>query len=177
MGCGNCGGTLSITPDTTLAEILDVYPELEMQLNELLPKFGQLKSEPVRARMAQSLTVERAAQASQVAVPETVIALRKAAGLPEQVEVSTADLTSAPSWVKAGEIMETLDARPMLAAGQHPRGMVLDAVTRLAAGKVFLLITPFVPGPLIDVARSQGAATWTRQGERGRFETYFGLEN
>lgn len=177
MGCTHCGGTVSITPETTLAEILDAYPELESRLNDLLPKFGQLKSEPVRARMAQSLTLERAAQASSVGVPDAVITLRRAAGLPEQVDVSLADISSAPDWVKAGAVQETLDARPMLAAGEHPRGMVLEAVGKLSAGNVFLLITPFVPGPLIEAAREAGAATWTRQGERGRFETYFGIEN
>ncbi len=83
-------------------------------------------------------------------------------------------MANAPDWVRSGTIVDTLDARPMLAQGQHPKGLVLQELQGLKAGQVYLLITPFVPGPLIELGKSLECQTWTRQAESGRFETYFG---
>jgi Uncharacterized conserved protein (DUF2249) len=62
----------------------------------------------------------------------------------------------------------------MLAQGQHPKEMILKETANLTHGELFVLVTPFVPAPLIEIARAQGIQTWTRQGERGVVETYFG---
>ena len=116
-------------------------------------------------------TLEQAATSSGLRVPDFVSKLRKAAGLAD--ESGAANLPGMPLWVNEGKIKRTLDARPMLSQGQHPKQLVIDEVGSLQEGEIFGLVTPFVPGPLIELARSMGSQTWTRQGEKGNVETYF----
>jgi hypothetical protein len=164
-----------ISPDATVGDLLEAYPALESVVTELFPSFAKLRTPEVRTAVARSLTLEQAAVASNVSLPEAVRRLRQAAGFAESVEASaTGKPANAPAWVKAGTVSQTIDARPMLAQGQHPKSLVIEALSTLQSGQVLLLIVPFVPGPLIELGRSQGFETWTRQGEPGRFETYFG---
>jgi hypothetical protein len=163
---------LPIAPDTKLDALLEAYPELEPQLIELIPSLKSLKTPALRKIVISSTTLEQAVSGANVALPDVVFKLRRAAGLPEETETKTGP--GAPPWVNAGQIVKTLDARPMMSQGQHPKEIVLQEVSALTEGQIFLLITPFVPGPLIEIARSQNCKTWTHQTESGRFETYFG---
>lgn len=76
-----------------------------------------------------------------------------------------------PDWVK--EPVQTLDARPMLAAGEHPLSKVMAGLATLGAGEVYLLVTPFPPAPLVDVAKGQGYAAWTDPSDPAAVKTYF----
>lgn len=164
--------TLTIEPAMTIEALLGGYPELEPVLGDLLPKFGKLKAGFFRDTIARTTTLEQAASASRVRLPDLINKLRKIAGVPE--ESGNANLPGMPLWVSQSTTKNTLDARPMLAQGEHPKGLVLAELAGLEDGETFVLITPFVPGPLIEIARSQGFQTWTKQGERGVVETWFG---
>jgi hypothetical protein len=162
----------AIAPDAKLAAVLESYPLLESVVAELIPDFGKLAGASLRLIAARTLTLEQAAASANIPAPQFIIQLRKAAGMPETS--AQVNLSNAPDWVKNAQIAETLDARPMLAQGQHPKAIVEQKFSALQTGQVFLLITPFVPGPLIELGRANRLLTWTRQGEAGKFETYFG---
>jgi uncharacterized protein (DUF2249 family) len=163
---------LSITPDTKLEALLAAYPFIEELLIELIPSLGSLRTPVLRKIVLGTTTLEKAADGNKVALPDVIYRLRKAACLPE-LEVAKQG-AGAPPWVNSGQVVKTLDARPMLAQGQHPKGMVMSEVAALKEGQIFVLVTPFVPAPLVELGRAEGCKTWSQQKESGRFETYFG---
>jgi hypothetical protein len=167
--------TLAIDPETNLADLLHAFPQTENVLMQFLPSLRALANPGIRQAVAKSLTLESAAASAGASLPELIRHLRESAGLRDTANAGGgADLKNAPDWVREGTVTQTLDARPLLAQGIHPKETVRDGLSELSLGEVYLLITPFVPGPLIEVGKNLGCQTWTRQRDSGRFETYFG---
>ena len=81
-----------------------------------------------------------------------------------------------PDWFHAARVTQSLDARPMLKAGQHPAGAVQQAVQALGPGEIFELITPFEPAPLIERIRELGCRVWAMHPGDGTVRTYFRLK-
>ena len=52
--------------------------------------------------------------------------------------------------------MATVDARPMIAAGEEPFGTIMAAVAALSDGEELVILAPFEPVPLEGVLGSQG---------------------
>lgn len=52
--------------------------------------------------------------------------------------------------------MASIDARPMIAAGDEPFETIMAAATSLAAGEELVVTAPFEPVPLEGVLSSQG---------------------
>ena len=63
---------------------------------------------------------------------------------------------NATSWKR--EAAETLDVRPVLAAGGEPFVEILEAAERIATGQSLVLIAPFEPAPLYTVLEGRGFA-------------------
>ncbi len=80
--------------------------------------------------------------------------------------------TPQPDWFDAAKISTTLDARPMLASGQHPLEAVLSGLDEMNEDGIFELIAPFVPAPLLDKVKAKGYLVWTKQ-EESLFRNYF----
>lgn len=142
-----------ITPDTTVAALLDRHPEVEATLASLAPAYGTL-SPAVRRAVAGSFTLHRLATLSGLGVGRLITDLRAAAGLAETVAATD----ERPDWVRSATSVTTLDARSILASGAHPAGDVMNGLSALDDGAVFELVTPFVPAPLVDMARGRGFA-------------------
>ena len=52
--------------------------------------------------------------------------------------------------------MATVDARPMIAAGEEPFQTIMAAVASLADGESLVVLAPFEPVPLEGVLSAQG---------------------
>lgn len=52
--------------------------------------------------------------------------------------------------------MATVDARPIIAGGGEPFGMIMAAVAELPDGEELVVLAPFEPVPLEGVLGSQG---------------------
>lgn len=77
-----------------------------------------------------------------------------------------------PAWLV--DPAAIFDARPVIASGEHPLPQVMQHLADLRDGDVFELVTPFVPTPLIDVARGKGYLAWTAPAsETGVVRSYF----
>jgi hypothetical protein len=61
----------------------------------------------------------------------------------------------------------------MIASGGHPLDQVLSGIKQLGPGKIFMLVSPFTPTPMIEKVRSAGDLSWTEQVGPGEFKTYF----
>ena len=143
--------TPTITPDVTIGALLRAYPQLDEPLACLVPAYRAL-SPALRQTAAASMTLYQLASNGGVALGILITSLRAAAGL----EAVADGGNTLPSWVATASRIVTLDARPLLAAGAHPLDAVMNGLAALGAGEVYEMVTPFVPAPLIDMARARG---------------------
>lgn len=165
---------LIITPKTKVGELLDAYPQLEETLIGYVPAFETLKNPVLRRTIGRVTTLQQAASVGGVQVEDLINTLRKEVGQDLFAGVEGARYnTVRPAWFAEDRVAATLDARAMLAAGEHPVGQVIADLNKMAPGQIYKLLAPFLTAPLIDKATSLGAAHWvTRQGD-GAYVIYF----
>ena len=163
---------LSVTPKTKIADLLIAYPEVEELLFEIAPAFTKLKNPILRKTIARVTTLQQAALIGKVPVGEMVNKIRDFTG---QATLDIAepgqDNLERPNWFDHDDIENTLDGRPILAKGKNPLGQVFQDLLKLPEGKIYLLITPFLPAPLIEKIQEKGFNTWTDE-VNGIFNTY-----
>jgi len=165
-----------IVPETRIGALLDKFPQLEKTLLEMAPQFKQLRNPILRRTVGRVASLSQAAAIGKVSLTEMINELRREAGIEEAFAAEVAgDVTAAeaPEWYKTSQIVKTLDARPLLEAGEHPVQRVLQEAKVLKNGEIYELITPFLPAPLIDAAQKQGLQAWSQEAESGLFKTYF----
>lgn len=66
-----------------------------------------------------------------------------------------------------------LDVRPILAAGREPLADIMAIVTPMNAGDTLVLITPFLPSPLIEKLQAEGFEARPERRRDGAWETRF----
>lgn len=66
-----------------------------------------------------------------------------------------------------------LDVRPMLAAGREPFPEIRRRLAGLEPGQALLLISPFIPSPLIELLQNQGFTARPTMRRDGAWETVF----
>ncbi|SYZ71838.1 conserved hypothetical protein [Candidatus Zixiibacteriota bacterium] len=172
----NTKSPIDITPETKVGAFLDNFPHLEKFLMEMAPAFDKLRNPFLRKTVARIATLRQAAQIGGVPLGTLINSLRAAAGMEESaISDASTDKSSAPEWYRSADIAKSLDARPMLESGEHPLGKVTEELKVLPENKIFELITPFLPAPLIDAARGKGFAAYSVN-DGGTFRTYFKKE-
>jgi len=77
-----------------------------------------------------------------------------------------------PTWMIKENIVATLDAKPILASGEHPLERVLRETHTLNPGEIYEIITPFPPVPMIEKMEAAGFETYSEQ-KAGNFHSYF----
>lgn len=140
---------VAIAPDTTVADLLRQYPQLDEPLACLVPAYRALAAPTLRQAVG-PMTLHQLATNGAVPLGVLIGGLRAAAG------VADAAGETAPGWVTEATTVVTFDARPALASGQHPANTVMSGISELADGGVYEMLTPFVPAPLIEMARARG---------------------
>jgi hypothetical protein len=168
----------TITPDSRLGELLERWPALEGVLIELSPHFQALKNPVLRRTVAKVATLRQVSTVSGVALGVLVERLRAGAGLaPARIEEEEEGApVERPSWADDRNVAHTYDACAAIEAGEHPMQRVMADLATLGEGAVYALVTPFVPAPLVDLARGKGyAAHSAREGE-ARVRTFFRKE-
>jgi uncharacterized protein (DUF2249 family) len=78
-----------------------------------------------------------------------------------------------PTWLDKSNIKITLDARPILASGEHPIERVLREADSLNPGEIYEIITPFPPIPMIEKLKAKGFEDFTEQDDSALYRTYF----
>lgn len=67
----------------------------------------------------------------------------------------------------------TLDVRPILARGDEPFQLILETVASLGPTEDLLVISPFLPSPLIEKLHSEGFRATPERRDDGAWTTYF----
>ena len=165
---------MDITPKSKIAEVIEAYPELKDKIIELAPPFKKLQNPFLLKTIARATSLSQAAKVGNIDLMQFVNTLRKSVGqAPLSIDAAEKNPDEPPLWFKTGTIVKTIDARPMLAEGEHPVGLVLQEVDDLKDDEILELITPFVPAPLIDKVEAKGFSSWTLERSKEVFKNYF----
>lgn len=164
-----CPERPTITPEMKIDDLLEVYPEVEDTLLEVVPALSKLKNPKLRKTVAGLTDIRQAAESGGVSIGDMIGKLRGAA----EVDEEWSENSERPDWLDESNIVKTLDARPMIQAGEHPMPQVMSGIQQLGEDKIFLLIAPFTPSPLIDMVRNAGNLAWCEQAGPEEFKTYF----
>ena len=78
-----------------------------------------------------------------------------------------------PPWLDKANINTTLDARPILASGEHPIERVLREAGSLNSGEIYEVITPFPPMPMIEKLKALGFENYSETDDAGLFHNFF----
>ncbi len=78
-----------------------------------------------------------------------------------------------PAWLDKRNIKITLDARPILASGEHPLQRVMEECASLQPGEIYMIITPFPPTPMIEKLTALGYENFVENADNGIFHTFF----
>jgi len=165
-----------ITPETRIGAMLDEYPQLEELLIEMAPAFSKLRNPVLRRTVAKVATLRQVAKIGRISIEKLINDLRAAVGQDTEFAAEEDDDSGnmrTPDWVSAFTIIETYDARGDIESGTQPMGKVLGDLRKLRDNEMYQLITPFAPVPLIDIAKSKGYRTSSREESPGLFKTYF----
>jgi hypothetical protein len=167
MSTGDPAQSPHITPDSRVGELLDRWPQLEAVLLELSPRYRALENPVLRRTVAKVATLRQVSKVGGVPLATLVGRLREAVGL-APLAVTDGEPgaqgepgAERPPWATAPAVTRRHDARAAIEAGEHPLPKVMADLAALAAGDVYELVTPFVPAPLIDLAREKGFASFS----------------
>jgi hypothetical protein len=69
--------------------------------------------------------------------------------------------------------MRTLDVRPLIASGEGPVEKIRATVEALGPEEGLLLVSPFLPAPLIERLQAEGFAARPERGSDGVWRTHF----
>ena len=166
---------LIITPKTRVGELLDAYPELESVLLELSPAFKKLKNPVLRKTVGKVATLQQAASLGNITVTEVINTLRTEVGqqLFEGTDSNDEINYKQPGWYDPDKVSVTFNASPLIDSGQNPMQEVLGQLELTKGGEIFLLTTPFVPAPIIELISKKGYSHYCITSNEGQCTTYF----
>jgi hypothetical protein len=164
---------LIITPETKIGELLEAFPALEKKLIEVAPQFNKLKNPVLRKTIAKIATIRQAALIGNIKLTDLINLLREEVGqkLENFVENSKVSDENISDLIKGKKVV-TYDARMDLENSEHPLKKVMSDLNDLKAEEIYLLITPFLPAPLIEVVKVKGFTVKIDNTDSQLFKTY-----
>ena len=166
---------LEITPATKVNDLLKAYPELEEVLLATAPPFKNLKNPFLRRGVARVASIRHISSVGNVPLDELVNKLRAAVGQPV-MEVSGAGeeyFVSQPDWFSADRVSVTIDEDELDDKNKMTLVVIHEKAKDVPKGEIIELVTTFLPAPGIDIMKSKGYSTWSREEEGGVVKSYF----
>lgn len=166
---------LLITPRTRVGELLDAYPHLEEVLVELAPAFGKLKNPLLRKTVGKIATLQQAASVGNIPVSVIINTLRAGVGqeLYDDSNIQGEINFTEPDWFSEDKITVRFDAIRLINTGQNPMQEIFSHLEMIATGEIFMLSTPFVPAPIIELINKKGYPHFCHQSGKELWITYF----
>jgi len=162
---------LIITPDTKIFDLLENYPILENKLIEIVPVFSKLKNPVLRKTITKVKSLKQAALVGSVSLSHLVNELRKEVG--QFTETFNENKETAKAAIqRPDKTKEVYDASLDIESGAHPLGKVMSDIQKLGNDECYLLITPFLPAPLIQKVEEKGFKVLTENDKDGSFQNY-----
>ena len=164
-----------INPRTKILQLIESYPELEEVLIAEVPAFSKLKNPVLRKTVARITNLQQAAIVGQVEVDYLINLLRKHVGQEAFLSDSESEgvQTEKPEWMEDAPLFRSLNAKPMLEAGEHPIAMVIEGLKSMPEGQLYMVEAPFIPAPLIEKASSIGFTHWVEKKDESSWNIWF----
>ena len=166
-----------IEASTTVAALLERYPELEDVLIGVAPVFAKLKNPLLRGSVAKVASIRHAAAVAHVPLVELVNTLRSAVG---QELLDTGDAFDAPSyfserpdWFDPKKIMASIDEIKDPVEDVMPLVRINETLHQLKSSEILELISSHLPAPGIDIMKKRGFLVWCVEERPGLIRTYF----
>lgn len=165
-------GAANISLDTKISALIKADSRAIDVLCELNPHFNKLRNPVLRKLFAGRVSIAEACKISGTK-PEDFMMKMKGIGF----VISTSVSKNTPS-LKNTAIYDHLDAveldvRPVLAGGQDPLKIILDAISNLTHGQSLKLLNTFEPLPLINHLSKKGFSHYTEFPETNLVITWF----
>lgn len=167
---------LPILPSTTVAALLDEYPQLEDVLIGVAPAFQKLKNPILRKTVGRVASLEQAAAVGHMSARELVNRLRVAVGQenlpPEEASGDTrCYFPPRPAWFDSSRIAVIIEEKNC-----HPDKMPVTAILQrmvcMQPGEILELVTTFLPAPGIDLLRKKNLLVWSIEEKPELIRTY-----
>jgi len=160
-----------------VGELLDTYPQLEPVLLDLAPAFKKLKNPVLRKTVGKVATLQQAAALGNTPVTEIINTLRAEVGqeLFNESNIQGEINFQEPEWFHEDKVAVSFDATSLINAGQNPMQEIFRHLEMIGPGEIFMLSTPFVPAPIIELIHKKGYAHYCRQREQELWSSYFFL--
>lgn len=167
-------GPIDITPETRVGALLDAYPGLEEKLVAMAPAFAKLRNPVLRKTVAKVTTLRQAAKVGKISLGALINTLREEVGQSGGTfEDDPGSSGASPVWLDEDRIVEKLDGRPLIEAGERPLDTVMSLLDGLNGGDILELTTPFEPAPLMDLAKKKGFQVWSAKEGQELTKTFF----
>jgi len=150
---------MEITPDTKLAELFENFPDSEEIINSLSPDLKNLKNPGLKKSISETLSLRQTAQNAGESLNCFMYKLHERLGLKTGAEFYEKAKNNENIKIDPKKIIKSLDARPILEAGNHPLSIVLGDIEELKDGEIYEFITPFPPVPLLEKVGAMGYQT------------------
>lgn len=164
---------MEITPQTKINTLLTTYPELELFLMNLNPKYKKLKNPVLRRTVAKIATLSQVAKIGGYDVSELVNKLRAEVGQPplEGGETTETDASATPKWISQEPVVE-IDADRILTEQKNPLAEVTIALKSMKGGDILVIKSDFLPSPLIDTFKKQGHDVYALEEDDAHYLTF-----
>ena len=162
-----------IVPEMLVGEMLKNYPELEEVLIEMSPIFMRLKNPILRRSVEKSATLKQVAAVGNISEENLVNKLRIAAGYSKiNIEGHNSVLKEKPECVKDEKIKSQYDISSDLENQIHPSIKIKQETADLKSGEMFLILTPFIPAPMLAILERKGFEIFTEKLNENSFRTF-----
>ena len=167
--------SILITPKTRVGELLDTYPQLEQVLLEMAPAFSKLKNPVLKKTIGKVATLQQAASLGNIPVTEIINTLRSEVGqeLFNEVNIQGEINFDKPEWFHEDKVTVRFDATEMINTNQNPMQEIFRHLEMTGLGEIFMLSTPFVPAPIIELIHKKGYTHYCKQTQQELWYTAF----
>lgn len=150
-----------INPECKLSEVIEAFPESESKLESLSEKINKMKATSFYSNLLKNTTLRQLAQIENMDVSDLINEMRKEVGQ----KISENESNEEPQWLKKENIAVSYDPTDDLNKGIHPVQKVSEEMGNLEEGKIYQLITGFVPFPLIEAMKNKGYKVYSKKVE------------
>ena len=166
---------IEVTPDTTVHNLLEAYPELEDVLINIAPPFKKLKNPLLRKSVAKVATIKHVSSVGNVPLNELLYKIREATGQETKTEFYEDKnyFSDKPEWFSKDKIVLSITEDELIEKDKMTLIVILEKAKDVKTGSIIELITSFLPAPGIDILKFKGYSVWTKKESEDLIKSYF----
>lgn len=164
-----------ITKDSEIKEILG--NDTLQKLQGINGNFQKLEKWTIEKYAASGVLIKDFAELGKISSNDLLKHVEKF-GFEVKFDDSFSNNDKAEEVIDEGKLnIVTLDVRPMIAEGNDPFAVIMQAIAKLGEDETLKIINVFVPVPLVNVLKGKGFRSWTNTIRNNEYHTFFTKSN